>query len=62
MSKLSKLKAQDTDRAKVNSFLDLIQEYDPMLRNEVLEICAKDSTARQYYVGRFAELHKELAI
>lgn len=55
MSKLAELKTRDTDRAKINAWLDHINEHDPTCRAEVLESCAKDTDARAYYVKRYTE-------
>ena len=44
-----------TDRAKVNAWLDRINETDEACRAEVLERCAKDPEARAYYVMRSEE-------
>ena len=52
--KLADLKNRDTDRKKVNDWLDRIGETDPKCREEVLQACAKDLDARKYYV-RLAE-------
>lgn len=49
------LKQKVSDRAKVNKWLDFIQEFDEACRNEVLEQCAKDTDARRYYVQRYEE-------
>ena len=43
------------DRAKVNAWLDHIQEFDEACRKEVLDQCAKDKEARIYYVDRYKE-------
>lgn len=53
MSKLSELKTRDTDRNKVNLWLDHINEHDEPTRAEVLNQCAKDKDARAYFVGRY---------
>jgi hypothetical protein len=55
MTKLSQLKNADTDRAKVNKWLDSIGEVDPYCRAEVLEQCKDDPDARAYYVSRYEE-------
>lgn len=44
-----------TDRAKINKWLDHINEQDPILRAEVIDICKVDRGARAYYVKRFTE-------
>lgn len=53
-SKLAEFKNQDSDRAKVEKWLESIgapkDEAD-----EVLELCAKDTDARRYYVMRFED-------
>ena len=41
--------------AKVNNWLDRINETDEACRAEVLERCAKDPEARAYYVMRSEE-------
>ena len=55
MSKLADLKNQDTDRKKVEAWLDKIKEFDPQIRTEVIEQCAKDKEARIYFVSRYNE-------
>lgn len=50
---LKELKAADTDRAKVNKWLDSIGEFDEECRAEVLAQCKDDPEARAYYLGRF---------
>ena len=40
------------DRAKVNSWLDWINERNPEIRADVLDQCAKDPEARAYFVER----------
>ena len=55
MGKLTKLKNASQDRAKVNDWLDRINETDEACRTEVLEQCAKDPEARAYYVARSEE-------
>lgn len=40
-----------TDRQKVCAWLDKIGEHDPACLSEVLEACAKDASARAYYVS-----------
>jgi len=47
---------QLTDRQKVEAWLDLIQEFDPAIRAEVLEQCKTDIEARRYYVMRSEEV------
>lgn len=56
MSKLNQLKTADTDRAKVERWLDHIKEFDQECRTEVLNQCAKDKEARAYYVKRSNEI------
>lgn len=58
MSKLAELKTRDTDRAKVEKFLDYIGENDIECRNEVMSICSVDLSARKYYVSRYEEMQK----
>lgn len=58
MSKLAELKTRDTDRAKVERFLDYIGENDIECRNEVLSLCSTDISARKYYVSRYEEMQK----
>lgn len=55
---LKDLKAKQTDREKIISWLDHIQEFDEACRNEVLEQCSKDTSARSYYVQRYEECVK----
>lgn len=55
MNKLEQLKNRDTDRQKVEKWLDHINEHDKATRMEVLENCAKDTSARSYYVKRHNE-------
>lgn len=55
MSKLSQLKNAETDREKINKWLDKIGERDQAIRDEVLYNCAKDIEARRYYVKRFEQ-------
>lgn len=47
------LKQKIDDRAKVNKWLDHINETDQSCRNEVLEQCSKDPEARAFYVGLY---------
>ena len=54
--KLAELKSRDTDRQKVNLWLDHINENDQAIRAEVLENCAKDVECRAYYVSRYMEI------
>ena len=58
MGKLSEVKKQSTDRAKVDIYLDLIGENDVLCRNEVLSQCSVDIQARKYYVDRCEEMQK----
>ena len=51
MSAINRLK-ENSDRAKVNAWLDKIGEHDPDCRAEVLAQCKDDPTARQYYLSR----------
>lgn len=39
----------------ITSWLDLIQEQDPLMRSEVLQKCGRDAEARAYFLerGRF---------
>jgi len=46
MSAIERLKA-NSDRAKVNAWLDSIGEFDESCRNEVLELCSKDIEYRK---------------
>ncbi len=55
MSAIERLKKQ-SDRQKVNLWLDSIGETDPECRREVLDHCAKDPDARAYYVSRYEEI------
>ena len=54
MTAIERLKA-NSDRAKVNAWLDHIQEFDAECRAEVLAQCETDKEARAYYVGRYEE-------
>lgn len=54
MTAIDRLK-ENSDRAKVNAWLDHINETDEACRAEVLEQCAKDKEARVYYVNRYKE-------
>ena len=45
-----------TDRQKVNTWLDSINETDQATRDEVLGQCAKDKDARAYYVNQYVEM------
>lgn len=49
---IERLQAQ-SDRQKVEAWLDKINEHDPACRAEVMEQCAKDREARAYYVSRY---------
>jgi len=49
------LREDTSERAKVNAWLDRINETDEACRAEVLERCAKDPEARAYYVMRSEE-------
>lgn len=49
------LKQRVDDRAKVNAWLDHIEEHDKDCRAEVLAQCKEDSSARAYYVQRYNE-------
>ena len=49
------MKEDITDRQKVESWLDSIEENDEAIRAEVLAHCAKDKSAREYYVRRWQE-------
>lgn len=49
------LKQKIDDRAKVNAWLDHINETDEACRAEVLDQCANDKDARAYYVKRYFE-------
>lgn len=53
MTKLSQLKNGDTDRQKVNKWLDHINEHDDACRAEVMEQCKNDKEARAFYVQCF---------
>ena len=43
----------NSDRAKVNAYLDHIKEPDSAIRAFVLKQCAEDKEARAFYVGLF---------
>lgn len=55
MSKLAELKTRETDRQKVELWLDHINEHDPACREEVLANCKADKECRAYFVKRFTE-------
>jgi hypothetical protein len=55
MTKLSQLKNEGTDRAKVIAWLDEIQEFDEACRNEVLELCSKDIEYRKAILKNMEE-------
>lgn len=46
---------QQSDRQKINAWLDHIQEFDKATRDEILKMCASDIEARKYYVKRYNE-------
>lgn len=50
---LAELKTKQSERAKINKWMDKIGESEQAIRDEVLDNCAKDIEARKYYVGRF---------
>lgn len=50
---LGELKASIGDRQKVEKWLDHIKEFDKATRDEVLNQCKNDATARNYYTGRY---------
>lgn len=52
---LKELKSQNTDRDKVNAWLDHIGEHDKDCRSEVLAQCKEDARARAYYAQRYNE-------
>jgi len=54
MTAIERLKA-NSDRAKVNAWLDHINETDLACRAEVLQQCAEDKSAREYYLKRYEE-------
>ena len=43
----------NSDRAKVNAYLDNIKEDDMAVRSEVLKQCTQDKEARAFYVAQF---------
>ena len=53
MSKLNQLKTRDTDKSKINAWLDKIGETDQACRDEVIELCKNNTEARAYYVSRY---------
>lgn len=55
MDKLTELKTRETDRQKVEIWLDHIHEHDKTCRAEVLDHCKKDKDARRYYVERYTQ-------
>lgn len=54
-SKLAEFKNQDSDRAKVEKWLDSINEHDPACRAEVIQHCKDDLDARKYYLSRYQQ-------
>jgi len=56
MSAIERLKA-NSDRAKVNSWLDKIEEFDEACRNEVLELCSKDIEYRKAILKNMENEH-----
>lgn len=51
MSAINRLK-ENSDRAKVNAWLDSIGEHDQDCRAEVLAQCKDDPEAMKYYLSR----------
>ena len=51
---IERLQAQ-SDRQKVEVWLDFINERCPVTRADVLDQCANDTDARRYYVTRFEQ-------
>jgi len=47
---LADLKNEKSDRQLINDWLDKIHETDPACRQEVLDACANDKSARTYYL------------
>ena len=43
----------NSDRAKVNAWMDHIKESDSAIRKEVLDNCAKDKAYRAYFVAQY---------
>ena len=56
MNAIERLKDK-SDRAKVNLWLDHIQEFDKPTRDEVIEHCSKDVSARAYYVAKYDNIN-----
>ena len=54
MSAIERLRA-NSDRYKIEQWLDHIGEHDKDCRAEVLAQCKEDASARAYYVQRFNE-------
>lgn len=53
MSKLAQLKNKDSDRSKVEAWLDHIKCFYEDERQEVLDKCASDPDAKKYFVMRY---------
>jgi len=51
----AELQQKVSDRAKVNAWLDKIQEFDEACRNEVLELCSKDIEYRKAILKNIEE-------
>ncbi len=47
---LADLKNEKSDRQLINDWLEKINETDPACRQEVLDACANDKSARAYYL------------
>jgi len=47
---LADLKNEKSDRQLINDWLDKIHETYPACRQEVLDACANDKSARTYYL------------
>lgn len=50
---LKELENEPTDREKVLAWLKFINEDDPKIISEVIEVCSKDIEARKYFVKRY---------
>lgn len=49
----------DEDRQRIRAWLDLIEEHDPGIRAEVLDMCQRSDKARAYYLARAAEVEPQ---
>lgn len=54
MSAIERLK-KNSDNAKIIEWLDHIGEHDEACRQEVIDQCANDKDAMEYYLSRYDE-------